>query len=615
MATSALPELITSGRESGDPKVSRLKEYYERMGSWCDNAHEEAIASLNDVPELNEMATAIDYLGGLQWKETMPSYRAKPVSNEMLAMFWESIGLLTDIKPMFHVKHIASDDGEFSKVQKILNTLAKGWAQSSNFEQTMAFCTMFGMFTSAPAKLYWNPFARGTSGDPSDGDISMEYLPIKSLLRLGIDDNSDLQRDECVIYCRVRTLDWIKRAYPRMGLLVEAEEAQSKYTVNMKAPPTVMPELFARLGAPAQRLMGGNNRRDIQSVYPRAEVREFWKNDDDTNLTDRKIWMGPKEAAWGYWVMPGQKLYPRGRLIIRANGVTLYDEPNPYFHRKKPFALLGLYGVPWQQYAMSVLSPWMKQQDVLNQILAGVIQVVKKAINPALMASKTSIHPEAMRAIDSSKPNLKVTYSAMGQPPVWQQPPNLPGYVLQTYGTVLTSMKQSSGAQAVGDAAGKKQVPGGDTLDKITFAKNTPIRFMGRNIETFADEIGTMWVGDAIQFYTAERRAELLGGKGLTKEDIEGVPGSMVPEGIQSEAYVQRWSMNCDKGTLLNVQRQDKIQVSFALRKNHDLSRKKLFEQLDWNINQQENDEELAKEAEMQAKAMAAAGIKPKGAK
>lgn len=613
MALMDYPELITSGREMGEKnKTSRLVEYYDRIGQWCDVAHEEGMAGMNGVPELNEMSTAIDYLGGLQWKETMPSYRAKPVSNEMLTMFWECIGLLTDIRPMFTITDIASSTGEFSKAQKILNAMAKSWAKSSNFEQTLAFCTMFGMFTTAPAKIFWNPFARGYSGDPSDGDISMEYLPVKSLLRLGIDDNNDIQKDECVIYCRDRSLDWIKRAYPRMGGMVRAEEEKSKYTTEMKAPPTVMPNLFERLSPSGKRLMGGSVKA-TDSVYPRAEVREFWKNDDTTNSSGNKVWVGPEGAAWGYWVMPGQKLYPRGRLIIRANGVTLYDEPNPYWHRKKPFSLLGLYGVPWQQYAMSVVSPWMKQQDVLNQMLAGIIQVVKKAVNPALMASKTSIHPEAMRAIDSSKPNLKITYSAMGAAPVWQQPPNMPGYVLQTYSQVLTSMKQSSGSQAVGDAASKKQVPGGDTLDKITFAKNTNIRFMGRNIESFTDDVGTMWTGDAIQFYGAERRAELLGDQGLTKEDMEGVPGSMVPEGIQNEAYVQRWRLTTEKGTLLNVQRQDKIQISFALRKNHDISRDILFEELGWNIDKAKNEAGLQKEAEAMAAAQAAAGKKVGG--
>ena len=157
---------------------------------------------------------------------------------------------------------------------------------------------------------------------------------------------------------------------------------------------------------------------------------------------------------------------------------------------------------------------------------------------------------------------------------------------------------------------GKKQVPGGDTLDKITFGKNTPIRLMGRNMEDFVDDIGGMWVPTALQFYDATKRMELLGDKGLTKEDTEDVPGSLIPEGPNSESFVRRYRFKCDKGTLLNVQRQDKIQVGFALRKNRDLSRKKLFELLDWNINQEENDKELGEEAKAMAEAQAAAGPK-----
>ena len=265
---------------------------------------------------------------------------------------------------------------------------------------------------------------------------------------------------------------------------------------------------------------------------------------------------------------------------------------------------------------MSVLSPWMKQQDILNQIMAGVIQCVKKAVNPALMASKSAIHPEAMRAIDSSKPNLKITFSQnAGTPPVWQAPPNVPAYVLQTYGMVMQSMKQASGAAAMDSAMKNKQTPGSDTLDRITFSKNTPVRMMGRNIEGFTDDIGGMWAANALQFYDAAQRMELLGDQGLTKEDTEDIPGSLIPEGINSESFVRRFRFKCDKGTLLNVQRQDKIQVGFALRKNHDLSRKGLFTLLDWNINQEENDAELAKEAEAMAKAQAAGGGKPGGKK
>jgi len=228
-----------------------------------------------------------------------------------------------------------------------------------------------------------------------------------------------------------------------------------------------------------------------------------------------------------------------------------------------------------------------------------------------LMAAKSAINPAAMKAIDSSKPGLKITYSQNApHPPTWQTPPVLPTYVLQIYTQILQSMKQSSGAAAIGDALGKKQVPSGDSLDKIQMAKNTPIRVMGRSVEWFADDIGQQWCADALQFYSAERRMELLGMAGLTKEDMDDRPGSLIPDGIQSEAFVRRYHYRTERGTLLHVEQQERVPIAFALRKGRDLSRKQVFKILKWNIDQQANDEEL--KAEAAAMAQAQAGAPPK---
>jgi hypothetical protein len=612
---ATFPELIPNA--SGDdnsPSQKYLVDYYTKMGDYLDQAYEEASAEQEDVPEIRQIGQALDYLMGMQWKESMPSYRAKPVTNEMLSNFWETIGLLSDLKPMFNISQTGGE-GDYSHISSILNKCAKGWAVLNKFEYHMAFCIMFGMLTTAPAKIYWNPFARGDSGDPSDGDITFEAIPAKSFLRLGINKIDELNDDELCIYRRVRTLNWLKRAYPTMGKLVPPEQHRSKYTVDVQTPLNVMPTLFENLSPAAKRLVGAGEKSNQLSVFPKAECREFWLKDDSINDSRNKIWMGPRGAAWGYWVDPGKKMYPRGRLIIRANKVTLYDEPNPYFHRKRPFALLGLNAVPWQQYAMSVISPWMSQQDILNQLMAGVVQCVKKAINPALLASRQAISAEALRAIDASKPNLKISYNGMsGQVPTWQQPPNIPAYVMQTQDTIRRDMRRMSGSAAMDEALGKKQMAGGDTLDRITFSKTTPIRFMGRNLEYFIDEVGNLFIGTALQFYDAAKRSEMIGVKGLTREDLVPEAGSLLQKDIDSESFIRRFSNKSDKGTLLNVQRQDRIQISFALRKNKDLSREGLFRQLDWNIDTAQNDAELQKEAEMAAAAMAAAGVKP-GAK
>src|ERR1035441_10134398 len=130
-----------------------LTDYYTKVAAWTNQAHEEAVSLQRDVPEIRDIQNALDYLCGLQWKQEMPSYRAKPVSNEILAMFWETIGLLTDIKPMFKITDIGSV-GKFSKTESILNKLAKGWAGTSLFQRQVAAWTMVRTLTAAPAPLY-----------------------------------------------------------------------------------------------------------------------------------------------------------------------------------------------------------------------------------------------------------------------------------------------------------------------------------------------------------------------------------------------------------------------------------------------------------------------------
>ena len=97
---------------------------------------------------------------------------------------------------------------------------------------------------------------------------------------------------------------------------------------------------------------------------------------------------------------------------------------------------------------------------------------------------------------------------------------------------------------------------------------------------------------------------------GLAKEDMDDKPGTLIPDGIQSEAFVRRYHYKTERGTLLHIQQQERIPVALAMRKGRDLSRKQVFKLLNWNIDLAANDEELKQEAA--AMAQAQAGAPPK---
>ena len=106
---------------------------------------------------------------------------------------------------------------------------------------------------------------------------------------------------------------------------------------------------------------------------------------------------------------------------------------------------------------------------------------------------------------------------------------------------------------------------------------------------------------------------ELLGMAGIAKEDLDNKPGSLIPDGIQSEAFVRRFHYRTERGTLLHVQQQERLPIAMQMRKMRDLSRPQLMKILGWNIDLAENDEQL--KAEAAAMAQAQAGAPPKGHK
>lgn len=580
------------------------QNYQQAIRYWCDSAYEEAKKAAGDSRELQDLDTTMDYLAGQQWKGQQPSYRAKPVTNRMLRLFWETVGLLTDIRPIFEV-HAINKGTEFSKTQEILNLLVKAWALDCNFDLRMSSVVMYGLITTGFIKLEWDKDAAQGSGD-----IVMLPISPSDFFMLGGDD--DLQSSECVIYRKVQTLDWIKRRFPITGHLVQPDVTYSKYDVAGASPSHVSPQLFMSLSPGMRRKLGGDPQM-AHSVYPKAEYREFWFRDDSMNTTNKEVLMGVKDTNWCYTVPPGKPLYPRGRVICMANRVILSDQPNPYWHGKFPFAMLRLNPVPWQQHGMNVMRPWMSMQDILNQIQAGILNCIKLAVSPPLLAPKNAFGAEAWKSLDMARPNEKAMYNPLsGIKPDFRPAPQLPAYVLQFNAIVSSEMDMSSGAAAVADASRKKQVPSGDSLDQIQQARNTPIRLMGRNIEGFIGDIGVLFIPNMLQFYNAERRVDLLGTYGLMPADYDAAPGTMVPAGMEPEAYAKKFKFRVERGSLLSTQHVEKINYAIRLAAGGMMSIRQLYRVLDLNIDVNRMLEEMLEEAKLK---QAVAPQKPHGGK
>jgi hypothetical protein len=75
-----------------------------------------------------------------------------------------------------------------------------------------------------------------------------------------------------------------------------------------------------------------------------------------------------------------------------------------------------------------------------------------------------------------------------------------------------------------------RQLPAGDSVDKIMESLGPLMKDQSRNMEESIRGFGEMWKSNFFQFINAKRRMELQGPDGLTDEDWDYEPGTLIPQ-------------------------------------------------------------------------------------
>jgi hypothetical protein len=572
---------------------------------WTNAAFDEAEYDQQQVEELQLVQSYIDYIEGKQWTTARPASKARPVNNLMVGLFWELIGQLTDIRPVIEIRTTQAEPTlDLQRACSVLNGGLRGWSLDTDFDLKLAKCIAYAILTTSFAKFQWNPFLNFGAGD-------IEMVPLGPDSVLPLKSAGDLESCEAIIFKDVWSLRKFRQVYPSRGALVQPDDRYSNYQIAPQAPPSVPPMIFKLMSDGMKRQLTGGM-RSAQSAVPMAQLREFWIRDETRNESTNKVQIGEPGKNWSYLVPPGGKLYPRGRLIVMGGNVILWDGPNPYWHGRPPFAMLRLNIVPWSMYGLSDCRAQVPLQDIMNNVLAGVLDCVKRAVNPAFFAPKNAFSPEVWQTLDFSLPNARAAYSQQSaHEPKFVPPPVLPGFVMALYQQMERSLEKTSTGAIASEVARKKQVPASDGIEQLKAEKQTPVRLKGRNIESFLRVGGQMMVSNMIQFWSTKRRLQVLGTKGLTFEDFDWDPGTMVPAGTSGEQFVQKFKFYIQPGSLLSIKRVEEKMEVLMLRKMQAIDLKTMYKKLGGDYNVDEIEKNLLEER----KALAATGGPPKPGK
>ena len=578
-----------TGNEYLPSSATGFPSYDSQVKKWTGAAYEEAVYEHGQNEEIQKVSQQIDYIMGKQWTKKRPTYRASPVDNRVWGLVWELVSTLTDIRPVFEVRESDPDDQKKKNMARKLTQVTRSWWLSNNVDLALAMGIVYGLLCMGYFKLSWNEELKMGRGD-------FEVLPLGPHDVLPLKARTDIQQSECIIYRSVQSLGWFRRKFKLRGELVKPDTNYSNFSMGGNNRPSYFTQTLWDSISPQMRRVMGIEQQARSSVYPMALYREFWFKDYSYNTSNKPVLMGRPRSNWSYMVDPGEPLYPRGRLIVMGGDEWMADIPNPYLHGKHPFGALRLNAVPWQFTGLSEIRPMMPMQDVINNVLAGILDMIKKAVNPIFYAPENAFSDSVWDSIDWGMPGAKAQYSPISpSPPAFGPTPNLPSFVFQMLSWASKEMDRGSGIAAVSEALHKKQVPGGDTLENMRQTQQTPLRLKGRNIEVMLRDLGSMQIHNFFQFYTDRRQLYLPGAKEGIFREVDWNP-QKDQEGMDQSRLAHQFEFLLEGGTLLNLNRMERIATLARLRVMRDIDRRTLIENLDLGLNVDEIEKRLKAE-------------------
>jgi hypothetical protein len=577
--------------------------------AWSDSVmleHEQDSAA---SPTLRLFPRLISYLNGTQWPTRSTAYgTSRPTSSKMFRQYWELVSLLTDGKPESRIKVYDAPDS-YSEIQAQLQEFLKIFAATPEFGESLQSIIGWGLLAKGVGKIQWDQRLRGGMGDVALREIS----PI-DFFKLGGDGS--LENAELVTETEIVTLAALRRTYGDLAAGIRPDAF-----TNASSPQTMKPGQYssaewAKISPFMRKILGKKGMAGgAEQHFPMVRSRKHWLLDPAENDGKESVFVGthPKtgqKLSWGYWVEPGEPLFPRGRLVVVAGGKVMNDTCNPYYHARPPYVEFTPLRGPWSPEGMSLMGQLVSPQDVINRIMAGLLETIKASLLPSIIAPKNSMSQSDMDNMSTTISGTRSFYDPnRGGPPSFKDAPQIPSLALNMLQIEMREMDQTSGAAAIDAAAQKEQVPSKDTMEMIQNSRSSLVRVMGRAFERFLNRGGQLVISDMLQFYSVGHRISILGERGLTPMDFTPLYGELRKEGMAPEEFIRKFEYTVRPGSALDFEKDTKIQMAMLLYSQGVISKQNLFRALDVNLDQDQNTRELLAEA-MQKIAVSALAAK-----
>ena len=527
-ADSPLPKIAVRTPATLRPSSTNVPEsgYESELLAWVNSAIREGDAliavegQLENTDENLRIAMGDQHGGGIEDPtDVRPMYRSNYTMSRMGKNINDLASAITDFRPIGEFK---TYNTLYENQGIILDKLMSAWWYNNDIDLKMQLLVKDSLVKrTSYAHIVFNPTLH-----MGLGDLDVQIRDYKDILPIRPNSKITIQDAVGIIIKSKNTVNWGRARYPEQAAKIQAnnEGALSQQWANK-----------GQVSSPILDYLERNiPKKQTDYAIPTYDHFEIYVKDGSLNNTGAKKWIGPgpeDENPWGYWVEDGKPLYPRGRLLVVANQhAILFDGGNPYWHGMFPVVKLTL--DPWAQSLLgkSAMADAKPSYKLGNEMLRGIVDACRKALKPGIIVDRQSINRMTLDQLDTSEPGFKLrTNPSAGQGIIIEPPPQLPAYVMETWAKSDQYQDHVMGVLDMRALAQLQQMSPEMDVEGLLEHLGPTVRTKGRILEVFLRELGQMMKANFFQFYTIQRRVEILGSDGMDFEDFDYDPGTLVP--------------------------------------------------------------------------------------
>lgn len=491
---------------------------------WATEALQEGENFLRSQTGSDRIQETIANIMGDYSADVAQSSLSDLVDNRLGKIASDLVACLTDIKPFWDYR---TYNKRFDEQATMAGKMSTAWYSKNNIDLKFADV------------VRWNvPGGTGYAHQVYNeeiGDLDLiaenpqDCFPIRPSSYISCQDAFGM------MVRRERTVNYLKAKYPGAASRITADRDASFVARARNKIQTVL----AKLNMASSPFWDSIASKPTETInVPAADLFQIYVKDRTKNETGRPVWVGEgdpdRHPNWSYWVKPGDDLYPRGRNIVFTRTAVLRDGPNVYWHGMFPMSKLTLDPWPWSWLGKPLLHDVLPLQKELNKLVRGVSDHNQKVFRPDLIAENNSMPRSAMDAIDTRRAGLKLR-TLPGRAASIAETRQLDTSVMESIKDLRDEMDILSGTRDLTQMMKLGQIPTSETVEKIIESMSPSIRLRSRVLEAFIREFATMLLANFFQFYDTGKRLAILGPDGVTFEDFDYDPGTMLPDFLNDD--------------------------------------------------------------------------------